>query len=61
MMSPMPDWPAPFADVHAASRQAYGLRRVHGELPLGSRRRVGATRVWRCMKVLVLQGIHRRR
>ncbi|MGA9493974.1 MAG: IS3 family transposase [Mycobacterium sp.] len=48
-------------DIYAASRQSYGVRRVHAELRLAHGVRVSAKRVWRCMKIVGLQGIHRRR
>ena len=49
------------AAIHTASRQTYGVRRVHAELCHGQGRQVGHKRVWRCMKLLGLQGVHRRR
>ena len=49
------------AAIHTASRQTYGVRRVHAELRHGQGMRVGHKRVWRCMKLVGLQGVHRRR
>ncbi len=48
-------------DVHAASRGTYGVRRVHAELTLGRGQRVSRTRVERAMRIVGVQGVHRRR
>lgn len=48
-------------DVHRASRGTYGVRRVHAELTLGRGERVSRTRVERAMRVVGVQGVHRRR
>jgi len=48
-------------DIHAASRQTYGCRRIHAELRIGQGSAVSVKRVWRCMKLAGVQGIHRRR
>ncbi|TSD53030.1 IS3 family transposase [Aeromicrobium piscarium] len=48
-------------DIHAASRQTYGVRRVHAELRLGRRTRCSRGRVERLMVLGGLQGVHRRR
>lgn len=47
--------------IHAASRQTYGVRRVHAELRYGHGVAISHKRVWRCMKLVGLQGVHRRR
>ena len=47
--------------VHARSRQTYGVRRCHAELRLGFQLRVGHKRVWRLLRLAGLQGVHRRR
>ncbi len=49
------------AAIHTASRQTYGVRRIHAELRHGQGRRVSRKRVWRCMKLVGLKGVHRRR
>jgi len=49
------------AAIHTASRQTYGVRRVHAELRHGHGVRISHKRVWRCMKLVGLQGVHRRR
>ncbi len=49
------------AAIHAGSRQTYGVRRVHAELRYGRGVRVSHKRVWRCMKLVGVQGVHRRR
>lgn len=48
-------------DVHALARGTYGVRRVHAELVLGRRLRVGRGRVERLMRIAGLQGVHHRR
>lgn len=48
-------------DIHGASRQTYGVRRVHAELTRGLGCRVGVRRVARLMRCQGLIGIHRRR
>jgi putative transposase len=49
-------------DVHASSRQTYGVRRCHAELRLGQLRLcVAHKRVWRLMRIGGLAGVHRRR
>jgi putative transposase len=47
--------------VHEASYGTYGARRVHAELRLGQKIRVGRKRVERLMRCSRLQGVHRRR
>ena len=47
--------------IHTASRQTYGVRRIHAELRHGHGLAIGHKRVWRCMKLVGLQGVHRRR
>ena len=47
--------------VHARSRQTYGVRRCHAELRLGAGLRIGHKRVWRLLRLAGLQGVHRRR
>jgi putative transposase len=47
--------------VHARSRGTYGVRRVHAELVLGQRRRIGHGRVERLMRIAGLQGVHHRK
>lgn len=49
------------AAIHTASRQTYGVRRIHAELRHGHGVRIGHKRVWRCMALVGLQGVHRRR
>ena len=49
------------AAIHAGSRQTYGVRRIHAELRLGHGVAISHKRVWRCMKLVGLQGVHRRR
>ena len=49
------------AAIHTASRQTYGVRRIHAELRHGHGVRIGHKRVWRCMALAGLQGVHRRR
>ncbi|WP_342215091.1 IS3 family transposase [Nocardia abscessus] len=48
-------------DIHTASRGSYGAPRVHAELRLGQRIRVGRKRVARLMRSAELAGIFRRR
>ncbi|MGY2011979.1 IS3 family transposase [Nocardia gipuzkoensis] len=48
-------------DIHTASRGTYGAPRVHAELRLGQRIRVGRKRVARLMRSAGLAGIFRRR
>jgi putative transposase len=49
-------------NVHAGSRQTYGVRRCHAELRLGDvQLRVAHKRVARLMRLGGLQGVHRRR
>lgn len=45
-------------DIHAASRQTYGVRRVHAELALGRKIRCSRGRVERLMALAGLQGVH---
>ncbi len=47
--------------IHLSSRQTYGVRRIHAELRHGQGRRVSRKRVWRCMKLVGLKGVHRHR
>lgn len=47
--------------LHAAARGTYGVRRVHAELVLGMRVRIGRGRVERLMRIAGLQGVHHRR
>ena len=47
--------------VHACSRGTYGVRRVHAELVLGQRCRIGHGRVERLMRIAGLQGVHHRK
>jgi putative transposase len=49
------------AAIHTASRQTYGVRRIHAELRHGQGRWVSRKRAWRCMKLVGLKGVHRRR
>lgn len=49
------------AAIHSGSRQTYGVRRIHAELRLGHGVAISHKRVWRCMKLVGLQGVHRRR
>jgi putative transposase len=49
------------AAIYAGARQTYGVRRVHAELRHGHGLRISHKRVWRCMKLVGLQGVHRRR
>ncbi len=49
------------AVIHNASRQTYGVRRIHAELRHGHGLAISHKRVWRCMKLVGLQGVHRRR
>lgn len=48
-------------DIHAASRQTYGVRRVHAELTLGRKISCSRGRVERLMVLAGLQGVHRRK
>ncbi|EFQ83224.1 integrase core domain protein [Aeromicrobium marinum DSM 15272] len=48
-------------EIHAASRQTYGVRRVHAELRLGRQIRCSRGRVERLMVLGGLQGVHRRK
>jgi len=48
-------------DVHQRARGTYGVRRVHAELMLGSKLRIGHGRVERLMRIAGLQGVHHRR
>lgn len=48
-------------DLHQLARGTYGVRRVHAELVLGRRLRVGHGRVERLMRLAGLQGVHHRR
>lgn len=48
-------------EVHAASRQTYGVRRIHAELRLGRKVRCSRGRVERLMVLAGLQGVHRRK
>jgi len=48
-------------DIYAASRGAYGVRRVHADLVLGRGHRCGHGRVERLMREAGFQGVHRRR
>lgn len=52
---------ATITEVHIASRGTYGAPRVHAELRLGQRIRVGRERVARLMRSAGLAGIFRRR
>jgi putative transposase len=47
--------------LHAAARGTYGIRRVHAELVLGRRLRIGHCRVERLMRLAGLQGVHHRK
>ncbi|WP_420873173.1 IS3 family transposase [Mycobacterium kubicae] len=47
--------------IHTASRQTYGVRRIQAELRHGHGIEVSHKRVWRCMKLVGVQGVHRRR
>jgi transposase InsO family protein len=47
--------------LHAAARGTYGVRRVHAELVLGRRLRIGHCRVERLMRLAGLQGVHHRK
>ena len=47
--------------IHTGSRQTYGVRRVHAELRHGHGVQISHKRVWRCMKLVGVQGVHRRR
>ena len=47
--------------IHKDSRGTYGAPRVHAELVLGQRRRVGHNRVARLMRLAGLRGVCRRR
>jgi len=49
------------AAIHTASRQTYGVRGIHAELRRGCSVRIGHKRVWRCMALVGLQGVQRRR
>jgi hypothetical protein len=48
-------------DLHQLARGTYGVRRVHAELVLGRRLRIGHGRVWRLMRLAGLQGVHHRK
>jgi putative transposase len=48
-------------EIHADSRQTYGVRRIHAELRLGLGIAVGRQRVERLMRLHGIQGVHRRR
>jgi len=47
-------------DLHVLSRGTYGVRRVHAELVLGRRVRIGRGWVQRLMRIAGLQGVHHR-
>jgi IS30 family transposase len=47
--------------LHAAARGTYGVRRVHAELVLGRRLRIGHGRIERLMRLAGLQGVHHRK
>lgn len=48
-------------DLHTLARGTYGVRRVHAELVLGQRVRIGRGRVERLMRIAGLQDVHRRK
>ena len=48
-------------ELHRLARGTYGVRRVHAELVLGRRLRIGHGRVERLMRVAGLQGVHHRK
>ena len=48
-------------DLHALARGTYGVRRIHAELTLGLRIRIGHGRVERLMRLVGLQGVHHRK
>lgn len=48
-------------ELHQIARGTYGVRRVHAELVLGRRLRIGRGRVERLMRIAGLQGVHHRR
>ncbi len=48
-------------DLHALARGTYGVRRVHAELVLGQRLRIGRGRVGRLVRLAGLQGVHHRK
>ncbi|MDP9026119.1 MAG: IS3 family transposase [Actinomycetota bacterium] len=48
-------------ELHQLARGTYGVRRVHAELVLGRRLRIGHGRVERLMRLAGLQGVHHRR
>lgn len=48
-------------ELHWLARGTYGVRRVHAELVLGRRVRIGRGRVERLMRVAGLQGVHHRK
>lgn len=48
-------------DLHALACGTYGVRRVHAELVLGRRLRIGRGRVRRPMRLGGLQGVHHRK
>jgi putative transposase len=47
--------------LHTTARGTYGVRRVHAELVLGRRLRIGHGRVERLMRLAGLQGVHHRK
>jgi len=47
--------------LHRLARGTYGVRRVHAELVLGLRLRIGRGRVERLMRIAGLQGVHHRK
>ncbi len=48
-------------DIHTATRQTYGVRRVHAEFVLGRSHQVGRRWAARLMSCLGLAGVHRRK
>lgn len=48
-------------ELHQFARGTYGVRRVHAELVLGRRLRIGHGRVERLMRLAGLHGVHHRR
>ena len=48
-------------ELHRLARGTYGVRRVHAELVLGLRLRIGRGRVERLMRIAGLQGVHHRK
>ena len=49
------------AAIHTDSRQTYGVRRIRAELRYGYGLAISHKRVWRCMTLVGVQGVHRRR